>query len=1467
MQSFAHQPIAVIGIAAALPGSGDDLALLSGHLEQGRDLVAPVPAARRRDGGVGPDTALSECALVDRIDAFDPRFFGMSMREARQMDPQQRMLLQLACKAIWDAGYALDQLRGSRTAVLFGAASESYSGLLAQDEAPLVTGLLPAAQAGRVAYELDLRGPAYTVDTACSSGLAAILEAARLVAGGEAELALTGAVRLLSKPPLSVVPGNEGILSPTGRARSFDAAADGTALGEGGVVYLLKPLAKAQQDGDAIHAVILGGARNQDGGRSNGFAAPSAEAQEELLVEAWRAAGINPVSLGLIEAHGTGTRLGDPIEFKALSAAFARGTDRTGFCVLSSIKSNIGHLDCAAGAAGLLKAVLALKNGRRYASAHFRTANPMLDTARSALLLSDAAEPWQTAAPRRAGVSAFGLTGTNVHVVLEQAPPQLQARPSKRVNPVLVPLAARSEAALRRHAARLAAHLDGAHGAALADVAWVQTAGRDHGPWRAAVMAVHPDEAVAALRALADGTAPCVQTGAAAAIVLLPHEGEADAAAVDTCLTLLPALRDWFVQEQKGIGALPPALHGHATALLHKLVLVRALIEIGVPDRNLIGHGSGNLLLDVLRGQADLGAAAAAAAGLGALPAPDPARLAGAFDAIGVQGEPVYLAPWAGQLATAAAQVEPARRGVALAAAGTDVRRALLTALAALYRCGAAFDWRRLAPFASGDGRRSHVPSDLFEPLRCWPEQSVPAVAPAAAPAPVAPAVPAVPVAPVAPVAHVAPAAAAADDAERTLAAIWRRLLEVDTIAATDDFFDLGGDSLMQTQLANAVKQAFGIDLDFNTVYDHPTLGALAAHIAAQAPVTAPAPAPASAPATPERRLAGIWQRLLEVDTIAATDDFFDLGGDSLMQTQLANAVKQEFGIDLDFNTVYDHPTLGALAAFLATQAPAPAAAAAAAPVPALTPEERALADIWRGLLQVDTIGRNDDFFALGGNLTLQTRLAAAVRQTFGVPLDFMTVHDYPTLAELAAHLAALTPAPVPAQLDADAPRHEPGRTRAPATHSQRRMWLLQQLDPASGAYNVSAAYALDGTPDADALRTGLARLGARHDILRAAFRLEEGELAMLVQSDAVVDVEVASVAAAGAEAALLRHAARPFDLAAPGAWRVLLLRDPDASRSWLQLVLHHAICDEWSLGLLLRELTAEYDAVLAGRPSPLAPPALQFGDWAAWEHGLAHTDTHRLDAGHWERVLAGAPTSLALPTDFPYGARQDYEGAWLPLALPADRVARMRAAARAANGSLFAWLLTGYAAWLARTTQTDDFLVGVPTAGRHHPAAEALPGCFINTLPVRIDASGDPSFRTLFGRVRDALAAALAHQRYPFDLMVEQLGAERDAARPPLVQTLLSLQGGGPGAGAALKLGDAALRPLQVAGAVAWFDLSAVLWNAADGALEGIFAYRSALFERDTIASFWRDWSALLDAGLSQPDEPIHNLLHDLVW
>ncbi len=1282
------QPIAIVGIAAALPGSGDDLAGFAELLETGRDLVGPVPDARRRDAGLDPDVPLSECALLDRIDAFDHAFFGLSLREARHMDPQQRLLLQLSCQAIWDAGYALTQLKGSRTAVIFGAASEHYAKLIDPAASPLVTGLLPAAQAGRVAHVLDLRGPVLTVDTACSSSLAAVHEACRRLSAGEADWAVTGGVRLMASPPPAVVPGNESIVSPGGRARSFDAAADGTGLGEGGAVFLLKPLARAQEDGDPVHAVILGGAANHDGGRSNGFAAPSAEAQEELLLEAWRAAGVHPNSLGYIEAHGTGTRLGDPIEFQALSAAFARRTDRTGFCVLGSVKSNLGHLDSAAGAAGLLKAVVSLKSGRRYASAHFAAPNPLLETERSALHLSTCTEPWDAPAQRRAGVSAFGLTGTNVHLVLEQAPPCRRDSPAEPGRTVLMPVSARSEGALRLHAGRLAAHLrTGADPAALADLAWVQAAGRDHEPWRAGVLACTADEAIEALERLAGGGDEVTRIpDATVPILLLPHEGEVAPEETRAWLDAFPALRTWQKRHLASLTGATPAERTVAEVLLGKLTPVQALIEAGVSDRVLIGHGSGNLLVDVLRAESDLRAAANTLGDLATVAPPDAARTEAAFATVSAQGDPVFVAIRPGLLSELAGELAPRYRGLLVEPdpQARAPRAVLLDLLARLHRAGVEIDWTRCIAFLGGYGRRTRVPTALFEPTRCWVEQ--PYTAPRTG----------------------ASAASASAPPEEVV-----RLAEADGTEA-------------------------------------------------------------------ERKLAAIWCSLLDTQTVSREDDFFDLGGDSLMQTQMDNAITRDFGVTLPFEAIYDHPRLG----------------------------------------------------------------------------------------ELAAHLASLAPKPE----TAPGPRHDPSRTLAPATHSQRRMWLLQQLDPKADAYNVGSTFELDGPVDVEALRRALEGLVARHGILRTRLLLEDGELTQRVEPVGTFDLAVTTVDSTQEDAAahLREHAAQPFDLAEPGAARALLLLVDGAggARGWFQLVLHHAICDEWSMNLLLGELTRDYAAFQRGEVSPVPAPRLQFADWAAWERRPDENPARTEDASYWRERLAGVPTVLPLPTDFPYGAQQDYRGSWLALNTPAKLVTRVREAARAGNGTLFTWLMTGYAAWLARVSQAEDFVIGVPVAGRHHAETEQLLGCFINTLPVRIDASGDPGFATLFERVRASLSGAFEHQRYPFDLMVEDLGATGDASRPPLVQTLLSLQGGGGSArDAEHRLGDTDLRPFRADGSVSWFDLSAVLWEAGDGGLSGIFAYRAALFEEATIRGFWRDWTALVEAGLTDPHESIHTVLHDDAW
>ncbi|HSK30879.1 MAG TPA: polyketide synthase, partial [Candidatus Limnocylindria bacterium] len=375
-----NHEVAIIGMSGIYP-LAENLRDFYAVLSQGVDCVREVSSQRRALLGIPESEPLGELATLERVDEFDHKFFNISLKESEYMDPQQRLLLQLACAAIENAGYSLQHLRGSTTAVILSASNSDYQKLFDQLDPTVSTGILPAALAGRIAYILDLHGPAFVVDTACSSSLVAIYEASRKVASGEVDFALAGGINIFftSRPvnASAAQPGSNsdsygesadiGIMAPDGRSKTFDAAANGTGWGEGGGIVFLKSLARAVEDRDVIQAVIKGGAINQDGGRSSGLTAPSPVAQTEVVLAAWQAAAVDPNTISYIEAHGTGTKLGDPIEIQGINDAFTRGTNKTergnaGSIGIGSVKTNIGHLVGAAGIAGLTKTVLSLKH-------------------------------------------------------------------------------------------------------------------------------------------------------------------------------------------------------------------------------------------------------------------------------------------------------------------------------------------------------------------------------------------------------------------------------------------------------------------------------------------------------------------------------------------------------------------------------------------------------------------------------------------------------------------------------------------------------------------------------------------------------------------------------------------------------------------------------------------------------------------------------------------------------------------------------------------------------------------------------------------------------------------------------------------------------------------------------------------------------------------------------------------------
>jgi acyl transferase domain-containing protein len=463
------EPIAVVGMACRFPGGGVDPDSFWRALRQGVDAVGEIPAERWAEDAVPTSRpGVRYAGLLDAVDGFDAPFFGTSPREAESLDPQQRLLLEVAWEALEQGGQRPDLLVGSRTGVFVGITMLDYLRLVTERRAESLdvyctTGNMVATAAGRLSYALGFHGPSVALDTACSSSLVAVHLACQSLRRRESDLALAGGVNLLLSPVTMALVAELQALSPEGRCKSFDARASGFVRSEGCGLVALKRLSDAQRDGDPILALIRGSAVNQDG-RSTGLTTPNVLSQQALLRQALDDARVSEVDIGYVETHGTGTSLGDPIEFEALRAVLGRAREDGSACVIGAVKTNLGHLESAAGVAGLIKAIQVFRHGVVPRNLHFRTLNPRISLEGTPFVIPAQEIPWPRGDKRRvAGVSAFGISGTNSHVVVEEAPAAVSEAPAATRSalaalPILV--SGRDEAALRAQAARLAEHLD-----------------------------------------------------------------------------------------------------------------------------------------------------------------------------------------------------------------------------------------------------------------------------------------------------------------------------------------------------------------------------------------------------------------------------------------------------------------------------------------------------------------------------------------------------------------------------------------------------------------------------------------------------------------------------------------------------------------------------------------------------------------------------------------------------------------------------------------------------------------------------------------------------------------------------------------------------------------------------------------------------------------------------------------------
>jgi amino acid adenylation domain-containing protein len=627
--------IAIVGMAGRFPGARD-VATLWQNVCAGLDSISHF-SAEELDPSLPKELAADSMyvrarGIIEDYDKFDAAFFGIGPKDAELMDPQQRLFLEACWEALEFAGYVPETIRGL-VGVFGGVYGNSYltNNVLTHPEYEERLGSLGVLVhndkdyvATRVAHKLDLTGPAVSIHTACSTSLVAVVEAFHSLRTGQCDLALAGAASITCPPKAGYWYIEGGMLSPDGHTRSFDAGANGTTFNDGLAVVVLKRLADAVEDGDTIYGVIRGAAINNDGGRKASFTAPSVEGQAAVIRMAQAVAGVDARSISYVEAHGTATPLGDPIEVEALTEAFRASTDDKQFCAISSIKSNIGHLVSAAGTAGLIKTAFSLMHKVIPPTAHFRKSNPSIDFANSPFFVADRLMPWpEGPTPRRAGVSSFGVGGTNAHVVVEE-PPVTETTASPRPRQLLM-LSARTKTALEQAALRLSRHLEAHPELDLADVASTLARGRRAFSERAFVVASSTRDAAANLAKAArlparraDGNEPSVA-------FLFPGQGAQYAnmgralyrddpvfrTVVDECATrllpligrdlrelLYPALAD----QDEAAETLRNTAYTQPALFTIEYATAQVLLGLGIRPEAMIGHSIGEFVAAVLAG-------------------------------------------------------------------------------------------------------------------------------------------------------------------------------------------------------------------------------------------------------------------------------------------------------------------------------------------------------------------------------------------------------------------------------------------------------------------------------------------------------------------------------------------------------------------------------------------------------------------------------------------------------------------------------------------------------------------------------------------------------------------------------------------------------------------------------------------------------------------------------------------------
>ena len=1402
-------PIAIIGLAGRFPGA-NDVATLWKNLCEGVESITVFP---REEMGVGIDESLRydpdyipARGIIADAELFDAGFFGIGALEASVMDPQQRVFLELAYTALENAGYDPERPPGP-VGVYAGVGDNRYFSINLQGNPKLLAraGKLAVEYGNekdyvalRVAYALNLTGPAVSSNTACSTTLLTIDEAARGLANFECDVALAGGIDIGIPQKSGFFYEEGGTFSRDGHCRPFDAEATGTMFCDGAGIVVLRRLDEAIAAGDKIYAVIAGSAKNNNGARTASFLAPSVEGQAEVIAMAQANAGVPVESIGYVEAHGTGTPVGDPIEVEALSKVFDAKTKKRQFCYLGSIKGNIGHPTNAAGVAGVIKTALVLHHGQIPATLHFRNPNPRIDFASSCFRVADRLIPFpRTATPRRAAVSSFGFGGTNVHAVLEEAPAARPPGPSLPVQ--LVVVSARTPQAVAAYADSLASHFTKEAEEVLADAASTLARGRKQWPHRRFVVAADRAEAAALLRQphpLRSGSGHCTRRnppvvflfgGQGTQYVNMGHNlyrtEPLFRAIVDECCGHLRPhlgrdLRDLLYpakgDEDAARESLRNTVYTQPALFTIEYALARWWQGLGVQPTSMVGHSIGEFVAATIAGVFDL---------------PDVLRI------VAARGRLMQGMPGGSMLSVRAAAADVEKllvAGVQMAAVNSPslcVVAGPVDAVAAIQKVFEARGWA-CRELLTSHAFHSEMMDPMLEPLRR--EFDNVTLRPPT-------------------LALMSTVTGATMTQEQACSPeYWTRQARMPVLfsSAIKALLETGHDLFLEcgprATLSTLTRQHAPAGVAVSTV---PCLGdSTESNAELYSLLTA---------------VGSLWTQGVAIDweALYANEDRRRVPLPTYPFERQRHWVEPAAAVATEKAPVQTAALdAGRAAAAASLEAAEPVPSAETHPSPAEnTRRDRIVVRLREIIGQISGIEAgalrtSATFFELGLDSLALVQVTSAIRNELGQKVGFsQLMNQVPTIDMLAAHLEGILPAEAfaaPVEAPREAPRRDPGagapaasdadlrklveeqgrmiaRLTAllekggagpecsvapvsstqgpiPATVPQRGIFLSSRLsDQLSAAYNESITLFLKGTIDVEAIARSVRRLSERHDALRATF--DDGGQRMTLgprHEPTVTTVDLTSLEAsarpARLDAAIASEGSTPFRLPEGPLFRAVVVV-LDSGSAALILTAHHVICDGWALDVLIHDFCHFYSKELGGSPKPLLPVA-SYGEYARMSAARLASDDFAASRRYYEQRFAEGFPVLVLPTRAPRPGLRSFAAKRDELIVPPQTLQELRTFAASHESSIFAVVLAAYSLLLARISGQRHFVIALPTAEQPGLGQLNLVGHCVNMLPFEVDLRSPGTVGSFVRQVQAQLSSGYDHAAYTITHLLERL-------------------------------------------------------------------------------------------------------------